>query len=237
MNGGVFGSAALWRAFALMLLLAGPASAQQAADTVAPEAKTAIESKPAVQAKRQMVVAANPLAAEAGLEVLRAGGNAADALVAVQTVLGLVEPQSSGMGGGAFLVWYDGKTGESDHFRRPRDGARRSHAGSVPRRRRQAAGILSTLWSAAVRSAFPACPGCSKPSTGVTARGRGSRCSSRRSSSPIRVSPSPLGLQHSSPTRASSWTRTPARAPISSRPTDRLCPPGTCCAIRTMPRR
>ena len=53
MNGGVCGSAALWRAFALMLLLAGPASARRAADTVAPEAKTAIESKPAVRAKRR----------------------------------------------------------------------------------------------------------------------------------------------------------------------------------------
>ena len=237
MNGGVFGSAALWRAFALMLLLAGPASAQQAADTVAPEAKTAIESKPAVRAKRQMVVAANPLAAEAGLEVLRAGGNAADALVAVQTVLGLVEPQSSGMGGGAFLVWYDGKTGKLTTF----DGRETAPAAATPELflgdGRQAAGILWTLWSAAVRSAFPACPGSSKPSTGDTARVRGSRCSSRRSSSPIRVSPSPLGLQHSSPTRARSWTRTPARAPISSRPTDRLCPPGTCCAIPTMPRR
>ena len=39
--------------------------------------------------------------------MLRAGGSAADALVAVQTVLGLVEPQSSGLGGGAFLTWYD----------------------------------------------------------------------------------------------------------------------------------
>ena len=53
---------------------------------------------------------------------------------------------------------------------------------------------LWTLWSAAVRSAFPACPGSSKPSTGATARVRGSRCSSRRSSSPIRVSPSPPRL-------------------------------------------
>lgn len=57
-----------------------------------------------------MVAAANPLAVEAGLKVLRAGGTAADAAVAVQTVLGLVEPQSSGVGGGAFLVYYDAKT-------------------------------------------------------------------------------------------------------------------------------
>jgi gamma-glutamyltranspeptidase/glutathione hydrolase len=54
-----------------------------------------------------MVAAANPLAAEAGRDVIAKGGNAIDALVAVQTVLGLVEPQSSGLGGGSFLVYYD----------------------------------------------------------------------------------------------------------------------------------
>lgn len=103
--------------------------AQDAADTVAPEAaaasaefadispraKAAFEEKAAgrpVQAEEWMVAAANPLAVEAGAKVLEAGGTAADAMVAVQAVLGLVEPQSSGLGGGAFLVWYDGGTGE-----------------------------------------------------------------------------------------------------------------------------
>ena len=57
-----------------------------------------------------MVVAANPLAAEAGRKVLARGGSAVDAAVAIQAVLGLVEPQSSGLGGGAFLMVYDGKT-------------------------------------------------------------------------------------------------------------------------------
>ena len=59
-----------------------------------------------------MVVAANPHAAQAGVEVLRAGGSAADAAIAVQAVLGLVEPQSSGIAGGAFLVFYDAGTGK-----------------------------------------------------------------------------------------------------------------------------
>ena len=59
-----------------------------------------------------MVAAANPYAAEAGLEVLRSGGSAVDAAVAVQAALGLVEPQSSGLGGGAFLLVYDARTGE-----------------------------------------------------------------------------------------------------------------------------
>ncbi|PZQ60360.1 MAG: gamma-glutamyltransferase [Phenylobacterium zucineum] len=57
-----------------------------------------------------MVAAANPMAVEAGLKVLRAGGSAVDAAVAIQAVLGLVEPQSSGLGGGAFLTYYDART-------------------------------------------------------------------------------------------------------------------------------
>jgi len=56
------------------------------------------------------VAAAHPYAVEAGLEVLRAGGSAVDAAVAVQAMLGLVEPQSSGLGGGAFLLYYDAQT-------------------------------------------------------------------------------------------------------------------------------
>ncbi|HEY3731107.1 MAG TPA: gamma-glutamyltransferase family protein [Steroidobacteraceae bacterium] len=63
---------------------------------------------PAAQASRHaIVVAANPLAAQAGMKILQAGGSAADAVVAMQAVLGLVEPQSSGLGGGAFITYYD----------------------------------------------------------------------------------------------------------------------------------
>lgn len=60
--------------------------------------------------KKEMVVTANPLATEAGARVLKLGGSAVDAMVAVQTVLGLVEPQSSGLGGGAFVVYFDAKS-------------------------------------------------------------------------------------------------------------------------------
>ena len=63
-----------------------------------------------VYAKKYMVVSANPLASKAGCEILQQGGSAVDAAVAVQAVLGLVEPQSSGLGGGAFLLHYDAKT-------------------------------------------------------------------------------------------------------------------------------
>jgi len=62
------------------------------------------------RAHHAMVVAANPLAAQAGLDVLRRGGTAADAAVTVQAVLGLVEPQSSGLGGGTFITYYDARS-------------------------------------------------------------------------------------------------------------------------------
>ena len=117
------------RVTALVLgVFAGSAAwAQEAADAVAPEAATdggfasispataaALEAKAAgqpVSAQTYMVAAANPHAVEAGRAVLAAGGSAADALVAVQAMLGLVEPQSSGLGGGAFLVYYDAAEG------------------------------------------------------------------------------------------------------------------------------
>ena len=67
----------------------------------------------AVTTEREMVVTANPLATAAGVEILKNGGTAVDAMVAVQTVLGLVEPQSSGIGGGAFVIYHDAATGET----------------------------------------------------------------------------------------------------------------------------
>ena len=64
----------------------------------------------AQHAERHMAAAANPLAAEAGREMLRQGGSAIDAAIAMQAVLTLVEPQSSGIGGGAFIMLWDGKS-------------------------------------------------------------------------------------------------------------------------------
>ncbi len=82
----------LRRAILLLLLFTGVAAAQ-------------------APARRQMVAAGHPLAAEAGLEMLRAGGSALDAAVATQMVLTLVEPQSSGIGGGALLLHFQGGSG------------------------------------------------------------------------------------------------------------------------------
>lgn len=85
-------------------MLAMPALAQQASQ---PEQTYAIAQVESVEATKFMVAAANPLATQAGYDVLASGGTAADALVAVQMMLNLVEPQSSGIGGGAFLVYWD----------------------------------------------------------------------------------------------------------------------------------
>lgn len=83
---------------------------------VSPEAATGRREVEVEQSKRFMVVAAHPLAAEAGRKMLEEGGAAIDAAVAVQAMLTLVEPQSSGIGGGAFLLHFDPGRGELDAF-------------------------------------------------------------------------------------------------------------------------
>jgi gamma-glutamyltranspeptidase/glutathione hydrolase len=85
------------------LLVAFPALSQ---DTE-PESGSGFVSKQARTAKSFMVAAANPLAAQAGYDILKKGGSAVDAAIAVQMVLNLVEPQSSGIGGGGFLLHWD----------------------------------------------------------------------------------------------------------------------------------
>ncbi|MBD9371839.1 gamma-glutamyltransferase [Rhizobium sp. ARZ01] len=94
-------------AMAALFLTFSPAWPQQASDTTAPEHATGETTTKIVSAKSYMVAAANPVAAATGAEILAHGGSAVDAAVVVQTILGLVEPQSSGLGGGAFLVYYD----------------------------------------------------------------------------------------------------------------------------------
>ena len=98
---------AWWPALAC-LLFALPASAQSSRS--APEADTGRYTKSSAVAQSYMISAANPLAVEAGLAMLRKGGSAVDATIAVQLVLNLVEPQSSGIGGGAFMLHWDQAT-------------------------------------------------------------------------------------------------------------------------------
>ena len=91
----------LFRLLACLLAFASLASC--ATDAAAPPALPTASREP-------FVIAANPLAAEAGVAVLKRGGSAVDAAIAVQAMLSLVEPQSSGLGGGAFLTYYDAST-------------------------------------------------------------------------------------------------------------------------------
>src|SRR5829696_8942323 len=116
----------------LGLLASLPFAPQAFAQAVAPspEAPTGRTAKSVGTATKDMVAAANPLAAQAGREILAAGGSAVDAAIAVQLVLNLVEPQSSGIGGGAFLVHWDQAAGALATL----DGRETAPAAATPER-------------------------------------------------------------------------------------------------------
>jgi len=120
-----------------------PAAAVPAAPTSAPQTAKGEAQPPATatptaasswfrrhrhRGLQPWVAAANPLAVDAGIEILKQGGKAVDAAVAVQAMLGLVEPQSSGVAGGAFLMYYDAHTGKVTAF----DGREKAPAGAHP---------------------------------------------------------------------------------------------------------
>jgi gamma-glutamyltranspeptidase/glutathione hydrolase len=113
------------RTIAWLLLLCGVAACRTI-PTPAPEPATTPGSP--ASAVRAGISAANPIAVDAGLEVLRDGGSAVDAAVAVQAMLGLVEPQSSGLGGGAFMLHYDAQTHTVTAF----NGRETAPAGATP---------------------------------------------------------------------------------------------------------
>jgi gamma-glutamyltranspeptidase/glutathione hydrolase len=93
-----------------------------------PESESGFQPKPLVIAKRHMVVAAHPLAAEAGLAILRKGGSAVDAGIAVQMVLNLVEPQSSGLGGGGYILHWGAAKNQLESI----DGRETAPAAATP---------------------------------------------------------------------------------------------------------
>jgi gamma-glutamyltranspeptidase/glutathione hydrolase len=96
----------------------------------APEAASGWHERAPSSAKREMIVAAHPLAAQAGARVLARGGSAVDAAIAAQWVLGLVEPQSSGIGGGGFMLVHDARRGRTIAY----DGRETAPAGARPDR-------------------------------------------------------------------------------------------------------
>jgi gamma-glutamyltranspeptidase / glutathione hydrolase len=115
----------------LLIGVAAPAAMYARADTPpAPAARPPLSWFHRHRPHRQQawVAAANPMAVDAGLEILGKGGDAVDAAVAVQTMLGLVEPQSSGLGGGAFLLYYDAHSGKVSAL----DGREKAPAGAQP---------------------------------------------------------------------------------------------------------
>jgi len=93
----------------------------------APQVTVVSASQP-VSANKFMAATANPFATEAALEMLREGGSAADAAIAAQMVLALVEPQSSGIGGGAFMMYYDAASGDIAAY----DGRETAPASATP---------------------------------------------------------------------------------------------------------
>lgn len=98
-------------ALSILILFNFPAFAQDV-ERPEPEIGTGFEANSAVRGNDYMVVTAHPEATKVGEAILAAGGTAADAAVGIQMMLGLVEPQSSGIGGGAFALYYDAKKGQ-----------------------------------------------------------------------------------------------------------------------------
>jgi gamma-glutamyltranspeptidase / glutathione hydrolase len=127
MTSGFFRRAAL--AVALLAFATFAVRAQPAPDRP-PEPATGFQRKSAVHAERFLVVAAHPLASRAGVEIIRRGGNALDAAIATLMVLNLVEPQSSGIGGGGFLLYWSQKEAKLSAY----DGRETAPAAAKPDR-------------------------------------------------------------------------------------------------------
>jgi hypothetical protein len=116
------------RIFVVLLAATTATLALAACAAMAPAAGTAGESPPWRLQGQAMISAADPRAVEAGLNALRQGGSAVDAAIAVHAVLGLVEPQSSGLGGGGYMVVHDRSRGSTTSF----DGREAAPAAATP---------------------------------------------------------------------------------------------------------
>lgn len=137
---------------ALLLPLASPLTmAQEIAETPG-------ELATAVEAKRYMIVTANPLASEAGAKILKRGGSAVDAMIAAQAVLGLVEPQSSGLGGGAFVVYYDARRDELTTFDAREKAPAAATGDRFARFRAEGGGGFLSAWQSGLSVGVPGIP-------------------------------------------------------------------------------
>jgi gamma-glutamyltranspeptidase/glutathione hydrolase len=135
------------------LLFATPALSQNA--PAQPETTTALAERTAVTGRDFMVATAHPLATEAGHAVLAAGGSAADAAVAVQMVLNVVEPQSSGLGGGGFVLYWEAATGSLATL----DGRETAPRAATPDYWLDAEGAPLGFWDAVVGGRSVGVPG------------------------------------------------------------------------------
>lgn len=145
----------LYASLSLLLTCSSLSVAQDVADGFAPEMATAISTRTMQSAEQFMVAAANPHATQAGYDVLKRGGNAIDAMVATQLMLGLVEPQSSGLGGGAFLVYYNAEENQVTTF----DGRETAPMAATPRLFQDEAGEKLKFWDAVVGGLSVGTPG------------------------------------------------------------------------------
>ncbi len=143
------------RAFVALGLVASLGFGNALAQDPQPESGTGRLSKESVSSETFMVSAANPLAAQAGYDVLKAGGTAIDAAVAVQMMLNLVEPQSSGIGGGAFLLYWDADSKTLETY----DGRETAPAAATPEYFLKEDGTPKGFWEAVVGGRSVGVPG------------------------------------------------------------------------------
>jgi len=142
---------ALRVAACVLVAIAAPAAAQ----ATPPEHPSGWIDKAPVERRHFMVATANPLATQAGYEMLRAGGNAMDAAIAVQLVLGLVEPQSSGLGGGSLMLYHDARSRRLIAY----DGRETAPAAATPDRFLDAQGKPLAFFDAVVGGRSVGVPG------------------------------------------------------------------------------